>query len=170
MKLGFVRVRVMCEHVLLTVFPNLVLFQLRRVENFKVDRVIEIVSVISNLVRQIGDLRFERWKPIFALVLPQTFAHFEGQIQSRKIGISVLKQLNHAQTLPVMLEAAVIAHAFGKYFFARMSERRMAEIVRQRDRFGEIFIERKSARDCPADRRDLNRMRKPRPQMIAGAV
>ena len=75
-------------------------------------------------------------------MLLQTFAHFEGQVQPRKIRIGVLEQLDHAQALPVMIEAAVIAHAFGQNFFAGMPEGRMAEIVRQRDRFGQIFVQR----------------------------
>src|SRR3954454_2484795 len=51
-----------------------------------------------------------------------------------------------------------------------MPERRMTEIVRERNRFGEVFIKRKRARDRATDRRDLDRMRQPRPQMIARPV
>jgi len=63
-----------------------------RSEKFKVDRVIEIVTVISDLVRQVRDLRFERrafvsvlarhWRIVKLVVLPQSLAHFKSQVQS----------------------------------------------------------------------------------------
>jgi len=37
-----------------------------------------------------------------------------------------------------------------------MAERRVSEIVRQRNRLGKIFVERESARDRPTDRRDFD--------------
>ena len=84
--------------------PNLVFFQLCRTQDFKIDRVIEVVGVIRDLVRKIRDLRFERCALICfsvrrlecALVFPQTFAHFERQIETRKIRIRSFKQLHQA--------------------------------------------------------------------------
>ena len=73
-------------------------------------------------------------------MLLQTFADFERQIQTREIRICRLQQLDHAQALPVMVEAAVFAHAFREHLFAGMSERRMPEIVRERNRLGQIFV------------------------------
>ena len=40
-----------------------------------------------------------------------------------------------------MLEAAVLAHAFGQHLFARMTKRRMPEIMGQRDRFRQILVQ-----------------------------
>ena len=71
----------------------------------------------------------------------QAFADFERQVQPGKSGIRVFQQLDHTQTLPVMVEATMFAHAFRQHLFARMSERRMAEIVRKRDGFGQIFVQ-----------------------------
>jgi len=50
----------------------------------------------------------------------------------------------------------VVAHALGQNFFAGMSERRVSEIVRQRNRFRQIFVERERARNRPTDRRDFD--------------
>jgi len=36
----------------------------------------------------------------------------------------------------------MIAHTFGEHLLTRMAKGRMPEIVRQRDRFGEILIQR----------------------------
>ena len=92
-------------------------------------------------------------------MLLQTFAHIECQVEAGEIRIRIFEQLDDAQTLLVMIEAAVAYHAFCEHFFARMSERRMPEIVGKRDRFRQIFIKRQCPRDCPADRRNFNGMR-----------
>ncbi len=41
--------------------PDRALLQLRGAQDFEIDRVIQIVAVVGDLVRQIRDLRFERW-------------------------------------------------------------------------------------------------------------
>ncbi len=46
----------------------------------------------------------------------------------------------------------------------------MPEIVRQRDRFRQILVQRQRARDRPANGRHLDRMRQPRAQVIARAI
>ena len=74
-------------------------------------------------------------------MFPQTFAHFERQIETRKIRIRSFEQLHHTQTLAVVIEAAVSAHAFGQHLLARVPKRRVPQIVRERDRFGEIFVQ-----------------------------
>src|ERR1043166_6007040 len=69
-----------------------------------------------------------------------------------------------------MFESAVVAHALGQNFLTRMSKRRVPEVMGERDRFSQIFVDRKSARDGAADRCDLYGMRQARAQMIARAV
>src|SRR5437867_3331483 len=51
-----------------------------------------------------------------------------------------------------------------------MPEGRMAQVMRQSDSFREILIQAQRAADVPRDGCDLNRVRQPRPQMVAGAV
>ena len=46
-------------------------------------------------------------------MLAQTLPRFERQIQTRKIWIRSFEQLHDSHTLAVVIEAAVIAHAFG---------------------------------------------------------
>src|SRR4051812_45741976 len=69
-----------------------------------------------------------------------------------------------------MIEAAVVAHALGQHLLAGMSKRGMAQIMGKGDCFGQIFVEPQGARDSAADRRDLDRMRQARAQMVASAV
>ena len=46
----------------------------------------------------------------------------------------------------------------------------MPEIVRERDGFGQIFIEAQGARNGAADRCNFDGVSQPRAQMVAGAV
>ena len=73
-------------------------------------------------------------------MLLQAFADFERQIQTREIRIRRFQQLDHAQALPVMVEATVFSHAFREHLFAGMPERRMPEIMRERNRLGQILV------------------------------
>ena len=51
-----------------------------------------------------------------------------------------------------------------------MPKGRVPQIVRERDRFGEIFVQSQCARDRPADRGNLDGMREARAQMIACSI
>ena len=147
-------------------FPDIDFFKLRKIKNVEVDRIVEVVTVISDLICQVRDLRLERAHLVFL----QAFPHFESQIQSGKFRVRVLEQFNNAQTLAVVLEATVFAHAFRQHFFAGMSERRVAEIVRESDCFSQVLIQAQGPRDGTTDRGDLNRVSQSRAQMIAGSV
>ena len=46
----------------------------------------------------------------------------------------------------------------------------MPEVVRERDGFGQVFIQPERAGDRAADRGDLDGVREPRAQVVAGAV
>jgi hypothetical protein len=71
----------------------------------------------------------------------KALSHFECQVQTRKVRIGIFKKFDHSYTLTVVIEAAVIAQAFSQHLFARMSKGRVSQIVRERDRFREIFIQ-----------------------------
>ena len=50
---------------------------------------------------------------------------------------------------------------------ARVPERRVAEIVAERDRLGQVLVERQRAGDRARDLRHLERVRQPRPVVVA---
>ena len=54
--------------------------------------------------------------------------------------------------------------------FALVAERRMAEVVRERDGLGEIGVQPQRAGDVARDGGDFNRVRQPRAEVVAGAV
>ena len=70
-------------------------------------------------------------------MLQDAFAHFERQVEARELGVALLELVDDAQRLQVVLEAAVVAHALVERVLARVAERRVAEIVREADGFGE---------------------------------
>ena len=61
-------------------------------------------------------------------------------------------------------------HAGRQCVLPRVSERRVAEIVRQRDGFDEVFVERQRARNRAPELSDLERMREPGAVQIALVV
>src|SRR5207244_9136802 len=48
-----------------------------------------------------------------------------------------------------------------------MAERRMAEVVGEAQRLGEVLVEAEGARHAPADLRDFDRMSQAHPEMVA---
>src|SRR5690606_5418536 len=71
------------------------------------------------------------------------------------------------QRLGIMLKTAPWGHLVVQGFFARMTERRVAEIMHQGNRLCEIFIAAQCPCECPGDLRNLDGMGQPFPIMIA---
>ena len=113
--------------------------------------------VVGDLVGEIGDLRLEPRlsAPDEALaqlaelagvaqraVLEDAFAAFEGEVEPGKLRVALLELIHHAQRLQVVLEAAVVAHAVVERVLAGVTERRVAEVVRQADRLRQRLVQR----------------------------
>ena len=67
----------------------------------------------------------------------------------------------------VVVEAAIVAHAGVERVLAGMAERRVAEIVAERDRFGEIVVEPKRPGERARDLRHLDGMGEAGAEMVA---
>ena len=75
--------------------------------------------------------------------------------------------LDDVERVEIVVEAlAVCAHAQIELLFAGMAERRMADIVDQRQRFGEIGIQMQSAGNGACDLRDFEGVREAIAEMI----
>ena len=103
-------------------------------------------------------------------VLDQTFADFPGQVQAGKIRIFLFQFLDNAQAVPVVLETAMPFHQAREHRFALVAERRMPEVVRQRNGLRQVLIQPQRAGDVARDGGDFNGVREARAQVIAGAV
>src|SRR6185437_1243315 len=102
-----------------------------------------------------------------AIVLDQAFQRFPGEIEAIEIGIAPLQIGDDAQRLGVVVEAAVSGETIVERALAGMAEGRMAKIVRQRQRLGQILVEPKRAGKRARDLRHFQCMREPRPIMVA---
>ncbi len=100
-------------------------------------------------------------------MLDEAFQRLPGEVEPVVVGIAAFQQGHDAQRLGVVVEAAVGLHAGVQRLLAGVAEGRMAEIVRQRHRLGEILVERQRPRERPGDLADLDRMGQPRAEMIA---
>src|SRR5579862_41366 len=70
------------------------------------------------------------------------FADFKAQIEAGEAGVTLLELLDDAQSVNIVIEVGAEAgHLAVKFLLAGMSEGRMADVVREGERFGEIFVE-----------------------------
>ena len=138
------------------------------------------MTVVRDLVGEIRDLRLERrlrralpsrlCALVKARVFLQSLAHLVAEIQAREFRVAQLDHVHDAQALLIVIEAAVLVHQLVERLLARVPKGRMPEVVRERDDLGEILIQPERARDGARDVRDFKSVRKPRAQVIAGAV
>ena len=108
--------------------------------------IVNVMVVIGDFVRQIGELRFKRRTLPFhetranltepARILQRAMFQdaltcLKAQIQAVECRIPLLEQIDDAQRLQVMFESAMRFHARVQRILSRVSKRRMAEVVRQ---------------------------------------
>ena len=75
------------------------------------------------------------------LVLGQALERFPREIQSGEVGVFSLENLDDAAALSVVFEAAVILHEFVEGLLAGMAARRVAKVVREGNRLGEVLVQ-----------------------------
>ena len=125
-------------------------------KNAGVQPVVEIGGQIGNLVGQVDQLRLKRRKRVkkilgqlgvvrggvIARVLHDALAHGERKIQPAKRRIALLEPRDDAQRVQVVVEAeAVRPQGAVERLFAGMAEGRMPDVVRQRQRLGQLRIQ-----------------------------
>ena len=85
--------------------------------------------------------------------------------------VALLEPVDDAHALVVVLEASRVRVAVPKeaveHAFPRMSERRVTEVVAERDRLGQILVQAEGPRPASRDLRHLDRMSQPSSKMIA---
>ena len=96
-------------------------------------------------------------------VLRDAVAHFPRQVQPAAV---VLEHVDDAQALLVVVEAA--GHQRVDDALAGVAERRVPEIVAERDRLGQLLVQPQHLGDRARDLRHLERVREPRAVVIAG--
>jgi hypothetical protein len=100
------------------------------------------------------------------IVLRQPFQHFKGEVKPVKARIAAFKLGDHPQALGVVIEAAICGERPIEGALTGMAERRMAQIVGERQRLGQILVESERPRDRSGYLRNLKAMRQASAEMI----
>ena len=148
------------------------------------DAVVEIGGEIGDLIGEVDDLGFERRSLIEEIgrefrvpgcgvvtrVLDDAFADTEREVEAAMRGVALLEVLDDAQSVDVVVEAqSMTLQGAIESAFAGVAEGRMADVVDQRERFSEVFVERERAGDVTGDLHDFDRMCQARAEVIRGA-
>ena len=100
-------------------------------------------------------------------MLDQSFERLPGQIEPVEGRVAALQRGHDAQGLRIVIEAAECREAVVERALAGMAERRMAEIVGQRQRLGEILVQSERAGERARHLRHFERVGEPRAVMVA---
>ena len=124
------------------------------------DRVVGIVRVVGDRVGGIDHLRFEERCGSRAVFFSRGlgFEHLAGEIQPGKVWVTGFEKLHNPQRLGVVVEAPCTREQIVERVFAGMPERRVADVVPERQRLDEILVERQRPRERAGDARDLERV------------
>ena len=133
---------------------------------------------VRDLVAAIDEHGFERWFLPHQQVITQREAvgdHAFHQRQPRRprevqavaVAVSVFEHVDDADALRVVSEAALALHERVERVFTHVPERRVSEIVRQRDRFREIRVEAERERSAARHLRHFEGVGHPTPVVVA---
>src|SRR5215831_17801539 len=87
------------------------------------------------------------------------FADLEGEVESPKSSVALLEIFHNAQRVQVVIEGkTVLAHRGVERLFPGVAERRMADVVNERQDFGEIYVQRECSGNGSGDLRDFQCM------------
>ncbi len=100
-------------------------------------------------------------------MLDDSFANLKGEIQAGEGEVALLKFFHDVERVDIVIKTgAVRTHELVESVFAGVAEWRMADIVNECERFGEIGIERESGGDGARDLRDFQSVREAVAKMI----
>ena len=151
--------------------------------------------VVGDVVGQGGDLRFGKGKgfgseAVFggerrdvgvrrparafagerAVVLDHSVEGLAGQVKPVEIRVTFLEPGYDAQRLGVVVETSEGLHRRAQRLLAGMAERRMAEVVGERERLAKVFVEAEAPANRARDLRNLEAVGQPGAEKIAFVV
>ncbi len=151
----------------------------------RLDAVVEVGRQVGDLIGEVDQLRLERrtlieqiagelgvlLDRVVARVLDDAFANAQCEVESSMGGVALLEVLDDAQRMHVVVEAPpVTAQAAIERTLSGMTEGRVADVVNQGQRFGEVFIQAKCAGRGAGDLRDLNGVGEAAAKVVRGAA
>ena len=141
--------------------------QLLLAQHAGAQRVVDVVVDVGDAVDEPHDAPLERARQRRAAgVAGDPVAHVVAEVQARAVE---LEDVDDAQRVLVVAKAAAeaLAQAVVEHVLADVAEGRVAEVVAQPDRLGEVLVEAQRARDGARDLRDLERVGQPRAEVVA---
>ena len=172
-------------HVVQSRGEQRLLAQLLQTQEPGADAVVDVVIVVSDRVRDVGQLCFEAG--LFALektltdvaefacvtrraVFEDALAGFEHQVEAGEVRIFRLELVDDTQRLQVVLEAPEFPHAGVELVLSGVSERRVAEIMSEADGLGQRFIELQRVGHRATDLRNLEGVCQARSVQVAFVI
>ena len=102
-----------------------------------------------------------------AIMLDEPFQRLPSQIESIEGRVAAFEFGDNSQRLGVMIEAAVRSHEFVEHILASVAKWRVAKIMRQGKRLGEIVVEAERAGKRARDLTDFERVGEPGTEMVS---
>ncbi len=102
-----------------------------------------------------------------AIVFGHALKGFKCQVEPVKAGVAMFQLGDEAQSLGVVIKAALPGHDPMQGILASMTERRMSQIMGKSNGLGEIIIEFQAARQSPRDLRNFDRVGQSRAEVVA---
>ena len=127
------------------------------------------MGVVGDRVGSIDDLRLQERCRRRAVLLPRGLGveHFARKIQSREMRVADLQQFHDPECLRVVVEATFVGEEFRERVLAGMPQGRVADVMRERQRLDQIFVESQAAGERPGNARHLQRVGEPAAVIVA---
>src|SRR6516162_9144678 len=104
---------------------------------------------------------------VIAGVLNDTFAHLECEVQAAEGGIALLEVLDDAQCMKIVVEGqSMLMHRRIESLLSGMAKWRMADVMNQCERLGQIGVEPQRSGDGARDLRNFQRVRQPVAEVV----
>ena len=128
--------------------------------------VVDVVVDVGDAVDQLDDPALQRRRLVGAGVVEDAVADLLGQVEADAVA---LEHLDHPQRVLVVLEAdpAALAQRRVESRLAGVAEGRVAEVVAEPDRLGQVLVEAERAGHRAGDPAGLERVRQPGPVVVA---
>jgi len=151
----------------------------------RADTVVDVVIVIGDLVREVGNLRFQgrlaadqeplaerpqclgRWS---GTVLEDALTRLEAEIEAVKGCVTVLEHVYDTKALEVVFKPTMPLHAGVESVLPGVAKGGVTEVVSKADRLDQVFAEAKSAGNRAADLGDLQAVRQARTKKVAFVI
>lgn len=104
---------------------------------------------------------------LFRYMFEYAFPCFMAKIQTVECCIAFFQHVDHPQRLQIVFKATMLLHTIIQGILTGMSERCMAQIVRQGDGFDQIFIEPQISCYRTSDLRHFQAVRKARAEQVS---